>query len=357
MKDARMNKQSASRTRGAILYTRVSTGEQDKHGTSPETQLAACRAKALSLSLPIIAEYYDGGVSGGFLRSRAGMQKALGDIKAGRAGTLICANISRYSRDREHQSAIKREVRAAGGRLVFCDMDFDDTPEGDLAFNVFGDFAEYEKAVIRKRTNDGRVERAEDGLQPSRRTSPYGYHIVTHADLIRGEYPPADVGRYFFREDQAKVARWIWAAYHAGTHSLSGIERQLTQEGVPTPGRSKKWSMTTVRYILSNPVYKGTAIYGRFDNTTDEGRLLETHWRTGEPLRETRRRRKADPSTWITMECPALVSEEVWDAVQVRLSGEQGQKGRQPAARPGAGRAHPVPPLRGRLGLREHQAP
>ena len=100
----------AHRTPGAVIYTRVSTGEQDKHGTSPETQLDACRAKALALGLPIIAEYYDGGISGGFLLARPGMMAALADIQTGRADTLICPNVSRYSRDVEHQQAIKKAV-------------------------------------------------------------------------------------------------------------------------------------------------------------------------------------------------------------------------------------------------------
>ena len=94
---------TSQRTPGAAIYTRVSTGEQDKHGTSPETQRDACRTKALALGLPIVAEYHDGGVSGGFLLARPGMQAALADIQTGRATTLICANISRYSRDVEHQ--------------------------------------------------------------------------------------------------------------------------------------------------------------------------------------------------------------------------------------------------------------
>ena len=320
-----------SRTRGAVIYTRVSTGEQDKHGTSPESQLENCRKKALALNLPIVAEYYDPGISGGFLLMRTDFQAAIADIQAGRADTLICPNIARYSRDVEHQQSIKKAVRAAGGRLVFCDADFEDTASGDLNFTIQGGFAEYERKVIRERLDSGRVTRAKNGLQPSRRTSPYGYHIASHADVIRGEYSAAEVGRYFLREDQARIVRRIWADYHAGTHSLIGIARQLTREGVPTPGKSKQWSMTTVRYILANPVYKGMAIYGRFDNTTDENRLLETHWRTGEPLKEPRRRSKADPSTWITMDCPAIVTEEVWDAVQIRLTQNKAQKGGNPA--------------------------
>ena len=132
-----------TRTPGAVPYTRVSTGEQAKEGTSLGGQREACRAKALVLGLPVVAEYEDAGISGGFLITRPGMQAALTEISTGQADTLICANISRYSRDTEHQQAIKKATRAAGGRLVFCDMDFDDTPEGDLAFGIMGGFARY----------------------------------------------------------------------------------------------------------------------------------------------------------------------------------------------------------------------
>lgn len=63
-----------------MIVTRVSTSEQVKHGTSLESQAEMCRAKALSLSLPIVAEYEDAGISGGFLLLREGMQKTLADI-------------------------------------------------------------------------------------------------------------------------------------------------------------------------------------------------------------------------------------------------------------------------------------
>ncbi len=252
--------------RGAVLYTRVSTGEQDKHGTSPETQRDACRAKASALSLPIIAEYHDGGISGGFLLARKEFQAALADIQAGRADTLICPSLSRYSRDVEHQQAVKKAVKAAGGRLVFCDMTFEDTAEGDLNFTIQGGFAEYEKAVIKKRTSAGRQKKAEQGIQPSRKTSPYGYTIATHADVLRGQAAFDEVGLYRVREDQAAHVRRMFQEYHARRQSLALIARQLTLEGVPTPGKAAQWSQSTIRYILANPVYKGVAVYGRFDN-------------------------------------------------------------------------------------------
>ena len=336
-----------TKTHGAVLYTRVSTGEQDKHGTSPETQRDACRKKALDLSLPIIAEYHDGGVSGGFLLARPGMQLALADIQEGRADTLICPNISRYSRDVEHQQAVKKAVRAAGGHLVFCDMDFADTPEGDLNFTIQGGFAEYEKAVIRKRTSAGRQKKAEQGIQPSRKTSPYGYSIATHADVLRGQAAFNEVGLYRVREDQAAHVRRMFADYHAGRQSLAGIARQLTLGGVPTPGRSTQWSQTTIRYILANPVYKGIAVYGRFDNHMDENRLQTPHWRTGEMLQEPRYRRKADPRNVGHDGLPGPGNAGGMGSRAGAACGEQSEERRQPSAGENAGRAHPLPLLRG----------
>jgi len=317
-------------TKGAVIYTRVSGGEQDKHGTSPETQRDACRAKALALGLPIIAEYYDGGISGGFLLARPGMQAALADIQTGRADTLICANISRYSRDVEHQQAIKKAVKAAGGRLAFCDMDFDDTPEGDMAFGFMGQFAEYEKAVIRKRTMAGRERRAKDGIQTCRTVSPYGYKIIGKADVLRGEAPAEILGKYLIVEDQAAVVRELFTRYAAGAASIMGLTQWINAQNIPTKMGAPFWHTSTVSYILNNPVYKGLGVYGRYDCGHDEARLSQTNQNNGQPIKSAAYSRKADPATWITWPVPAIVSEEEWDAVQSRLSENKAKRSGNP---------------------------
>ena len=259
-----MNKQiNGNKVHGAVTYTRVSGGEQDKHGTSPESQRDACRTKALSLGLPIVAEYYDPAISGGFLLARTEFQAALADIRDGRADTLICPNISRYSRDVEHQQAVKKAVKAAGGYLVFCDMDFADTPEGDLNFTIQGGFAEYERKLIRTRTMGGRIRRAKEGLQPARTHSPFGYKVVSKADVLRGDQAAALVGKYLVVEAEATAVRFLFDSYAAGTHSLTDLTRWLNTNGIPCQQKASFWSVCTVKYILANPVYKGLGIYGR----------------------------------------------------------------------------------------------
>lgn len=318
------------RTPGAVLYARVSTGEQAEHGTSLAGQKDACRAKALALSLPIVAEYEDAGVSGGFLLTRQGMQAALADIQAGWADTLICANLSRYSRDVGHQQEIKKAVRAAGGRLVFCDMDFDDTPEGDLAFGIMGGFAEYEKAVIKKRTYGGRVRLAQEGVQTSRVYSPFGYHIVSTADVLRGTHPAQERGTYKVVEAEAVIVREMFTRYGSGAATLTGLARWLNESGTPTRLRAAFWRVNSVRYILSNPVYKGLAAFGKRDHALDEARVGTPGAATGKPITGRRLSQPADPSTWITWTVPALVSEDLWERVQAKFGENQSQKGGNP---------------------------
>ena len=337
-----MNKQAShSKTPGAVIYTRVSTGDQDKHGTSPETQRDACRAKALALSLPIVAEHYDGGVSGGFLLARKEFQAAIADIKAGRADTLICPNISRYSRDVEHQQAVKKAVKAAGGRLIFCDMTFEDTAAGDLNFTIQGGFAEYERKTIYERTYGGHKRRAGQGIQSARVTSPFGYVIPKAADILRGTFTAEHLGKYLLVEGKAEAAAKLFTLYDSGAHSLNDLSKRMNRSGIPTPGGGAMWRASTIRYILTNPVYKGVAVFGRFDHSTDEQRLMQTHPQTGLPLTSAKSMRKADPATWITMPCPALVTEDVWERVQQRLADGKRFKGGNPdTVRMLSGRVH-----------------
>ena len=161
-----------SKTSGAVIVTRVSTGEQAKHGTSLESQLASCRAKAAAMGLAIIAEYEDAGVSGNLMTMREGMQSAITDIQEGRADTLVCANISRFSRNVEHQQVLRNSIRAAGGRLIFSEAEFEETATGDLNFAIQGGFAAYERQTIRERTMRGKRKRAEEGQQPQRSRPP-----------------------------------------------------------------------------------------------------------------------------------------------------------------------------------------
>lgn len=310
----------------AVVYTRVSTDEQASHGTSLESQLAACLAKAESVGARVVATYDDAGVSGGFYATRSGLQSALALIDEGRADLLIVASVSRLSRDVEHQAVIKKRIQVAGGRLVFCDMSCEDTPEGDFTVGIFGHFAQYERLLIKSRTTNGRRKRAEEGVQPARTLSPYGYYLPTHADALRGVYTAAEVGKYLVVEDRAHWIREAFARCAAG-ESLRSITRYLGDMGAPTPRGGATWHQTSLLVILRNPIYKGLGAYGKKETLTDERRKTEQGFKRCTYLRERA------PEQWQTFTVPALVSEDVWNAVQERLDGNRERLSGNPTRR------------------------
>lgn len=311
--------ETKSKTLGAVIVTRVSTGEQAKHGTSLESQLDSCRAKAAAMGLAIIAEYEDAGVSGNLLTTREGMQHAIIDIQEGRANTLICANISRFSRNVEHQQALVKNIRAAGGRLVFSEAEFEENATGDFNFVIQGGYAAFERQIIRERTMRGKRKRAEEGQQPQRSRPPYGYHIITNAEVECGLKSASERGHYVIVEERADVVRRIFDLYVNGLSSLPQIAKTFNREGIPTPGRGRTWEHATIRVILTNPAYKGEPVSGRQKCHVDESRLGQLHKWTGRPITRPEVRELVAEEDQLKLASPPIVTAEVWEAAQRRL--------------------------------------
>jgi site-specific DNA recombinase len=306
----------------AIIYIRVSTGPQEA-GTSLESQFAACQAKALSLGAQVVGVHQDV-QSGADYLSRQGLQKALVQIENGDADTLIIYDMSRYSRDSEHQQLIKKRVLTARARLVFCTLDLGDlaSPEGGLAFGVTGIFAEYERHKIKERTTNGSKARAKSGIQPSRAMRPVGYTIVNKEQVMEGHFAKELLGTYQIIEKEAEIVREIFRAYANG-ESLRGIGRLLARQDAPTARGGQAWNPSTIRYILQNPTYKGTATYGRHAHEPDETRMARG-------LVTKAGRRVREESEWILISAPPIIEEALWNTVQKRLASNQKRLGGNP---------------------------
>ncbi len=181
MKAAQTTK-NAVKTRGAVIYIRVSTEEQAKHGTSPETQREAGCRLAEREGLPIIEICADEGVSGKRYTSRPGIQRALHLLETGQASVLIATKIDRIGRSASVILDIARRVRQAGANLINSDHRIDETPMGQFTLTMFAAMAELEHGSIAERLIGGHHRRAEGGIQTARLHSPFGYHIVGSAD-------------------------------------------------------------------------------------------------------------------------------------------------------------------------------
>jgi site-specific DNA recombinase len=254
----------------------------------------------------------DQGVSGGLYIARPGIQRALSMLENDDADILIVAELDRLGRDSAALIDIRRRIQEAGKSLVFCDgQSYADTPEGDMLYGINGQFKQYEKAKIKERTTKGRLLRANDGIQVSRALSPLGYHIVTHADVEAGRFPASEIGTYKVVEAEANIVRMIFDLYSQGS-SLRSVCRALEACGIKTPkSGNDKWEPKTVSVILSNPVYKGDARFGRRQAKHDE-----TRPKRGFKVRYLR----PSPDGGIRMSAPAIVEAGTWEICQQNLA-------------------------------------
>ena len=213
------------KTRGAVLYIRVSTEEQARSGTSVEGQRDTCIQMAGREPLPVIAVCADEGVSGKRYASRPGIQHALHLLETGQASVLIATKIDRIGRSAAVILDIASRVRQAGAELITSDIRIDNTPMGQFTLTMLAGMAELEHASIAEKCIGGHRRRADAGIQTARVSAPYGYHIPTHADVLRGISLAEDIGQYQVIEAEAVVVRELFRRYASTPVSLIGLTR------------------------------------------------------------------------------------------------------------------------------------
>ena len=305
-------------TKKAVIYVRVSTEEQAVHGTSPDVQRDACLLLAAQMGAQVVDVCLDLGVSGVRYSSRPGIQRALKAIEAGEAGLLIATKIDRVGRSAAVIIDIAERVRKAGGELVTSDARFDNSSMGQFTLTMFAGMAELERNSIRDRTNSGRIRRAQEGIQPQRSRSPFGLHVVTTKDKDRDLYPEASAGTYLLTE-QAPLVAEMFSRYVGGA-SLREVSRWLNEGGVQTQFGGQYWRPSQLKKLLVNPVYMGKATYGKHGRSTEEvGEKTIVHM----DIRDT----------FLSIDAPAIVSEETWAACQERLGSARAVFGGNPARR------------------------
>jgi site-specific DNA recombinase len=198
------------------------------------------------------------------------------------------------------------EVRFADQPPVTAD------PQGQLFLGIQGLFAEYERAMITERLRRGKLYRIRQGrlVNP---VPPYGYRYVPVSE--------PDGGRWEIDPVESGVVRQIYEWYTQEHTTISAIAERLDQQGNQALARGRRWTYSTVQSILKQPDYTGQAYYNRTRTCHEVIGRPKKHGRGPKrtPSREIRPREE-----WIPVTVPALLSRDLWQKAQERLS--MGQK-------------------------------
>lgn len=295
-----------------IGYCRVSTGAQ-ADGLSLDTQRETIEAHAARHGHTVAAIYSDT-LSGSLYESRKGLQDALAHIERLRAqgepAALIVAKWDRAGRELGAFAAIERRLSLCGGGIISCDG----TPGGDSAAEglmrgVTSVVSSFERARIRERTIEGKLEQALQGRQPARAYDPLGYHIVRRSEVYPGSaYRTEDIGHYVLVPEQLPLVQEIWKRAMAGESNRS-IARAMESAGYKT-AKGGAWCGSGIGDILKNPTYKGEAPYGQAAHIRieSEGRVRTIRSRS---------------ESVVYIPCPAIVTAAQWELVQQRVRTNQ----------------------------------
>lgn len=274
------------------VYARVSSESQEARGTIG-SQLEVLRRKMTELGHEVVCEYADNGYSGARL-DRPGLDALRDAAEAGMFDQVWCLTPDRLARSYAYQILVTDELARHGVQVLYLDAPpLRDDPEATLLVQVQGVIAEYERAKISERNRRGRLFRARAG-EIVYRLVPYGYRR-----LPRGPAGPSHLEVY---EPEAIVVRRIFDDFVSGGCSMRRICRRLYEDGIPSPTGKDTWTVACISGMLSNPTYKGRALYNRHQAVPPT---------TG---RKSTRNRLRPPEEWIEIPVPAILSEEVFGA-------------------------------------------
>jgi site-specific DNA recombinase len=294
------------------IYARVSTLHQQRNQTI-EQQLERLRAHVVAQGWRLDEEHVfrDDGYSGAKL-NRPGLDSLRDRATMAEFELVLVTAPDRLARKYVHQALILQELEHQGCRVEFLDRPMSDDPHDQLVLQIRGAVAEYERALIADRMRRGRLAKLRAGQLLPWTKALYGYVL----DAER----PRDPSRVPVDPTEAEIVRQVFAWYTDPEEkpSLYAVAKRLTDQNVPTPSGGKRWNTSSIRNMLRNRAYTGTAYANRV-------RTIKPRRRKS-PLLPVGSGVSFEPrpeEEQIPISVPAIIGQEQFDQAQARLAMNQ----------------------------------
>ncbi|CDE89530.1 resolvase [Clostridium sp. CAG:729] len=232
----------------AIIYVRVSSEEQAKHGFSIENQKKVCSEFAERNGYYVDKLFVDEGKSAKNL-DRPEIQELMSycskkknDIKA-----LVVWRLDRISRNNtDYHGVLRPLLDKKRIKLLSATEANVASIEGELMRNIGMSYAEYERQLIGVRTIAGLREKARQGDYP--RQAPIGYVNYVRKNKTKG---------IKIDETNAFYIKRAFEMYDSGMYSLKTLSDKLYEDGFRTK-TGKKVARTTIEHMLKDIIYTGS---------------------------------------------------------------------------------------------------
>ena len=184
--------------------------------------------------------FEDEGFSGGNT-NRPAFNLMMQKVKENYFDTVAVYRIDRISRNIVDFVNIYESLQTNNVNLVSITENFDpSTPYGKLVMIILATFAEMEREGISQRVKDNKIENAKVGKWGGG-AAPYGYSIKRIEENNK-------IMSYLEADSNIEFVKDIYNTY-LNVGSMHQVQKWLYDE------HDIKWSLSTVKYILSNPIY------------------------------------------------------------------------------------------------------
>lgn len=294
-----------------MIYARVSSHKQ-KEGETVKSQVSALitLARDCGYTVPDGWIFQDEGISGSILQ-RPALDELRGHVYEGDVNAVLVYSPDRLSRKYAHQLLLEMEFQKTGTELIFFNTPRAKNAEEQLSLHFKSIFAEYERAQITERCRRGRLYRAKQGNISTLPHAPYGY--------LYNRKVGSEQATYTIETNKANIVRKIFSWYALEQLSISEIALRLYKDEIISPGGNSKWHLSTVRDILKNPAYTGTAYFGKTEKA--EGfseKIIRT--KKGKIDSPSKDRKIRPKEAWIPISIPPIIEEKFFLGAQDRLN-------------------------------------
>lgn len=234
----------------AAIYCRVSTEDQEREGTSLESQQEACLKKVKELGYQVDDGFVVRESFSGLRLDRPKLSKLREWVRNREIQAVIAYCLDRLSRDPVHFIILQEEMERSGVGLILVTEDLDNSDLGLLITHIRVYAAKLEVEKIKERTARGKRERIKNGKLPTGRGILYGYDYDRELGIN-------------VANDELDIVKMIGQWLIQEGIFLNEACRRLMKRHIPAPKGGHRWSRGTVGRLMRNPTYAGRSYAGK----------------------------------------------------------------------------------------------
>ena len=300
--------QAKKRNLRVAAYCRVSTGDEEQL-TSYENQKAFYTEKIMkNPEWTMVDIFADEGITGTSTCRRKDFLRMIRQCRQGKIDMILAKSVSRFARNTLDTISYTRELRSLGIAVIFEEQNINSIyPESEFLIALHAAFAQSESESISANVRWGKRQSIKDGK------------VTFQYKTLLG-YEKGPDGNPVIIPEEAETVRRIFEWYLAGK-SVRDIRLALVAGGFQNAVGTTDWTTSNLRSILTNEKYCGDALLQKtFVKDFISKKSIPNTGQLAKVL--------------IQNNHEAIISHEIFDAVQLELARRRAQDGRSRKSAP-----------------------